>query len=114
MLRTLMERVEEKEKETDRQGGSCDSSFAPYHLGKKNGSLRNSSPEDTSVPHMSESTSSAMTNTLSPPKVKATWGFMFGKNIPTEEDRTEVLKPTYSGYLPCHYFDYIGGTSTGG
>ena len=115
MLRTLMERVEEKEKETNRRGGSYDSSFAPYiHLGKKNVSRRNSLSEDTSAPHMSESTSSAMTSTLPPPKVKATWGFMFGKNIPTGEDKTEVLKPTSSGYLPCHYFDYIGGTSTGG
>lgn len=30
---------------------------------------------------------------------------------PTAQQR---LKPAISGYLPCHYFDYIGGTSTGG
>jgi len=28
---------------------------------------------------------------------------------PTESDRKSV-----DGYLPCHYFDYIAGTSTGG
>lgn len=30
---------------------------------------------------------------------------------PTADD---TLEPSIANYLPCHYFDYIGGTSTGG
>jgi hypothetical protein len=33
---------------------------------------------------------------------------------PTEESNTTEERPELSGYLPCHYFDYIFGTSTGG
>ncbi|KAK4944682.1 hypothetical protein LTR10_015852 [Elasticomyces elasticus] len=31
----------------------------------------------------------------------------------TEEDKITVLEPV-KRFLPCHYFDYIGGSSTGG
>jgi hypothetical protein len=30
------------------------------------------------------------------------------------DDIDDLLKPSWDGYFPCHYFDYIGGTSTGG
>jgi hypothetical protein len=32
---------------------------------------------------------------------------------PCGEPRNVSHMPTYTHYLPCHYFDYIGGTSTG-
>jgi hypothetical protein len=45
-----------------------------------------------------------------------------GEQIPDDERELEHTvsaeeaksRETRSNYLPCHYFDYIGGTSTGG
>jgi hypothetical protein len=48
------------------------------------------------------------------------WGLFKRKNSapmelqPTGESNTTEERHELSGYLPCHYFDYIFGTSTGG
>jgi hypothetical protein len=36
------------------------------------------------------------------------------QEISEEEQAQATARKTRSEYLPCHYFDYIGGTSTGG
>ncbi|OCK74100.1 hypothetical protein K432DRAFT_247363, partial [Lepidopterella palustris CBS 459.81] len=36
------------------------------------------------------------------------------KIIILEQNPPEGFERTRQNYLPCHYFDYIGGTSTGG
>ena len=42
-------------------------------------------------------------------------GFLTPRTRRTKADdlAPEFLKP-HEGYLPCHYFDYIAGTSSGG
>lgn len=85
MLKVLMEKVEELEKKEGREGGQHFSSFA------------NGSPggRPALVARSTEPTDPSQANTFS-------------------DELIVSLKPSLSGYLPCHYFDYIGGTSTGG
>ena len=98
MLQELMKKVGEKEMEEKRQGGAYQSSFAPYDPPKSKVKSRRPSASDdieTVSPEAPE---------VQSPRSTADDGKSKSKSKP--DDRL--------GYLPCHYFDYICGTSTGG
>jgi len=108
MLKILMDAIEKIEKEHE---DPHESSFWPYveedHT--MNGTIEsssNDSAEPTALQSRVQTTSTLTTlrngfkrrtNELVPPN----------SNTPSECGK-------YEGYLPCHYFDYIAGTSTGG
>lgn len=92
MLKRLMEKVEELESDANRADGAHGSSFDPY-------------PEPQSKPNVGRSATEPTNRSKNNGQQK--------KNTFSDELRNS-LKPKYSGYLPCHYFDYIGGTSAGG
>jgi hypothetical protein len=99
MLKKLMEEVERLERIPDQEGGPHNNSFAPYPPPKENPSGR------TATDSNEDATATATETPNSPPVA-----------LPSSESPVleELLRPSLTGFLPCHYFDYIGGTSTGG
>jgi hypothetical protein len=98
MLQVLMEEIERIERAHD---DSHASSFAPYEKPQSLGS-RNVSESNSSFPdRMQRSRTDTNRSVLPTPS----------------RDRSpadSTLKPSFTEFLPSHYFDYISGTSTGG
>lgn len=107
-----MRRVEEKEKEADRGRQPHDSSFAPYPqpLAKPRSGRSQDRSNDT-TPRRSRSRSHRRSGDSTPVVREDVQQDTAGENdVPVDP-----LSPNdREGYYPCHYFDYIGGTSTGG
>ena len=103
MLQVLMEEIEVIEQSTEKHGGRHASSFCPYDAPKPvpNGDsarAANGTPVEAGRRGRTDTKNSAIAPNSRSPSAAV--------NI--------QLTPSLSGYLPCHYFDYIGGTSTGG
>lgn len=109
MLQALMDKIHELEQEEAHDSSVHSSSFDPYPQPEKKirshtVSRSNSDRGGDRTPTRKETIGQGVSQTLSFPK-RAKGEVVFPE---------EKLKPAYLGYLPCHYFDYIGGTSTGG
>jgi len=103
MLQVLMKKVEDIEKSTTQPGGSHESSFCPYDAPKSvpngdYGQATNGTPVEAGRTGRTNTKNSTVRLNSRSPTVAV----------------NPQLTPSLSGYLPCHYFDYIGGTSTGG
>lgn len=89
ILKALMDKIGDEEKRSDREDGIAKSSFAPCSY--------------KPVSRTSESTQALN----SPVGSEAS-------DVPSFiASQTDDL-PNSSLYLPCHYFTYVAGTSTGG
>jgi hypothetical protein len=95
MLQRLMRRVKELESDANRADGAHKSSFDPYPPPESKARMDRTATELTN--HSNNNNNSGQQ-----------------KNSIFSDELKDSLKPKFSGYLPCHYFDYIGGTSTGG
>jgi hypothetical protein len=113
ILRYLMREIQRLEEDTRTEGGVHPSSFHPF-------SIKNAITEETSGELRPGATDLGMEmgGQQEIPNIPAVRSrrFPWRKKVEpaTEENLKELLKPKWEGYLPCHYFDYIGGTSTGG
>ena len=97
MLQTLMEEIERIERE---HGDSHASSFAPHE--KPQTANRKMSESAASFPDRMERSRTDTNRSMHTSPVR--------DRSPSDS----ALKPSFSEYLPSHYFDYISGTSTGG
>ncbi|ORY16706.1 acyl transferase/acyl hydrolase/lysophospholipase [Clohesyomyces aquaticus] len=103
MLKILMDKV--KEVEENHANGPHESSFCPRiseTKGRGNGDA-GASAEPTNMGARRKRTLTTLDKDGS--QVRRERG---ASNSP------DAPRPSTKGYLPCHYFDYIGGTSTGG
>lgn len=112
MLNELMKRVMKKELEESRPGGPYKSSFAPYESGPADVQARSETSSVSDAPTASRATRMVDEQIASLEQAKASTS----RNEPADhtEPKSEAKCDVRTGYLPCHYFDYICGTSTGG
>jgi hypothetical protein len=117
MLRELMREIQTLEEDANRPDSPHETSFRPFPALAKGPDVdADQGPqrrESTWTPETLIPTRAATKMPLRRSKLR-----FFRKKkqlVAVQETRDgDFLKPTWSGYLPCHYFDYIGGTSTGG
>jgi hypothetical protein len=98
MLQVLMEEIGRIEQAHD---DSHASSFAPYEKPQSLGSQKVSDSTGSVPDRVERSRTDTNRSVLTSPT----------------RDRSpadSALKPSFTEYLPSHYFDYISGTSTGG
>jgi hypothetical protein len=99
MLQVLMDEIKAIEQSETQPH---ESSFCPYELPMRSPSHSNPQAMDGR---------SVDAGQRARPETRTSAGVSSSRS-PSPAD--SQLRPSLSGYLPCHYFDYIGGTSTGG
>jgi hypothetical protein len=102
MLQVLMMEIRSIEQSERQPGGKHESSFAPY---------------EEPTPTTSHSIHQAMNGASVETTQRARSDRQNSAVASPVRDRSPAdsrLRPSLSDYLPSHYFDYIGGTSTGG
>jgi len=117
MLQELMEAIAGLE--NAHSEGPHDSSFCPRPDSYPNGMVPgpNSSPRDLNAQDTIQPTQSLRTSFSI--KIKNTTLKRKSKKSPTQQANStsptpDTVKRDFTGFLPCYYFDYIIGTSTGG
>jgi hypothetical protein len=113
MLKILMDAIAEIET-NDRELERHDSSFNPRseQTAPPNGSTDHSNDQQTQTPVEERSRANSARSRLFP------WRNTTRRVSPEtgasneSGNGTEVVRD--AGFLPCHYFDYVAGTSTGG
>jgi hypothetical protein len=98
MLQVLMEEIGRIERAHD---DSHASSFAPYEKPQNLGSRKVSDSAGSFPDRMERSRTDTNRSVLTSPT----------RDMSPADS---ALKPSFTEYLPSHYFDYISGTSTGG
>lgn len=118
MLQELMNQIAVIEKNGMEMSSDYVEHFEPHHssFGRSDGDSMLVSKSAAAEP---------MSNSQPPVGLHLNRGFRFRQRLTQSQDRIDRLAQRRvetrqellfekSKYLPCHYFDYIGGTSTGG
>jgi hypothetical protein len=118
MLRDLMRKIQNIEAEFY-EDDSHASSFHPFALKGDEDELDSSQSQlPARFSNLGPRISDLGSQERSPMSTKNRRFPLFRKktvSLPRDvHDIDDLLKPSWDGYFPCHYFDYIGGTSTGG
>jgi len=112
MLGYLMREVQNLEESGDLVGGEHKSSFDPRAIPSNN--YQDDAPGELNAARAPKLGGMQTIPTI--PVARSRF-IPFKKKYlpgPQKQGLGDLLKPSWNGYYPCHYFDYIGGTSTGG